>query len=73
MKRALARYLPLLGHVVPTLVIAYGLVIPRSCIAGWNELSSAFGVSVVGTCVAYVLGQRVAAGCSDGACDRAPS
>jgi ABC-type Fe3+ transport system permease subunit len=39
MKRALARYLPLLGHVVPTLVIGYGLVIPRSCIAGWNELS----------------------------------
>lgn len=71
--REVARYLPLLGHVVPTLVIGYGLVIPRSCIAGWNELSFGFGLSVVGTCVAYVLGQRVAAGCSNGACDRAPS
>lgn len=72
MKRALARYLPLLGHVVPTLAIGYGLVIPRSCIAGWNELSLGFGLSVVGTCIAYVLGQRVA-GCTNGACDRAPS
>lgn len=73
MKRALGRYLPLLGHVVPTLVIGYGFVIPRSCIAGWNELSLGFGLSVVGTCVVYVLGQRAAAGCGNGACDRAPS
>lgn len=72
MKRALGRYVPLLGHVVPTLAIGYGLVIPRSCIAGWNELSLGFGLSVVGTCIAYVLGQRVAGG-THGACDSAPS
>lgn len=73
MKRAIARYLPLLGHVVPTLVVGYGFVIPRSCIAGWNELSFGFGLSVVGTCVAYLLGQRAATARSKGGCDRAPS
>lgn len=67
----LVRYLPLLGHVVPTLVIGYGVVIPRSCIAGWNALSFGFALSVAGTCVAYVLGQRVASGRRAG--DRAAS
>ena len=60
MKAALARYLPLLGHVLPTLAIGYGVVIPRSCIAGWNELTVGFAASVAGTCVAYVLGLRIA-------------
>ena len=69
----LARYLPLVGHVIPTVVIGYGLVIPRSCIAGWNELRIGFGASVLGTCVAYVLGQRVASNRQEGGCDRAPS
>jgi SAM-dependent methyltransferase len=41
--------------VAPTLLVGYGLVIPRSCIAGWNDLSLGFGLSVAGTCVAYVL------------------
>jgi len=67
------RYLPLVGHVVPTLVIAYGLVIPKSCIAGWNGLTIGFGASVLGTCVAYVLGQRVASTCREGGGGRAPS
>lgn len=71
MIRKLARYLPLAGHVIPTLVIGYGLVIPRSCIAGWNELTVGFGASVLGTCVAYVLGQRLAP--KEGGCGRAPS
>ncbi len=55
------RYLPLVGHVIPTLVIGYGFVIPRSGISGWNELTVGFGASIVGTCIAYVLGQRVEA------------
>jgi ABC-type Fe3+ transport system permease subunit len=54
------RYLPLVGHVVPTLLIGYGLVIPRSCIAGVNELTVGFAASVAGTCLAYVFGQRAA-------------
>lgn len=29
-------YLPLLGFTTPTIVIGYGVVIPRSCIAGMN-------------------------------------
>ena len=61
MIRRLRGYLPLLGHVVPTVVIGYGWVIPRSCIAGWNALTIGFGLSVVSTVVAYVLGQRAAA------------
>jgi ABC-type Fe3+ transport system permease subunit len=67
------RYAPLLGHVVPTLVIGYGILIPRSCIAGWNELTVGFGFSVAGTCVAYLLGQRAAGDREKGACRRASS
>jgi hypothetical protein len=51
---------PLVSFVVPTVVIGYGFVIPRSCIAGVNELSVGFGVSVLGACVTYVLGVRQA-------------
>jgi len=61
MRTLLARYLPLVGHVVPTLAIGYGLMIPRSCIAGWNVLTVGFGASVLGTCVAYALGLHLAA------------
>jgi len=39
-------YLPLLGFVLPTVVIGYGVVIPRSCIAGINELSVGFGTTI---------------------------
>ncbi len=58
--RILARYLPLVGHVVPTLVIGFGVVIPGSCIAGWNALTVGFGLSVAGTCLAHEMGLRVA-------------
>jgi hypothetical protein len=63
-RSGIGRYLPLVGHVIPTLVIGYGIVIPRSCIAGLNELTIGFGLSVLGTCVAYVLGQRATSSCS---------
>ncbi|MEB2346120.1 MAG: hypothetical protein OZ948_15435 [Deltaproteobacteria bacterium] len=53
-------YAPLAGFVVPTLVIGYGVVIPRSCIAGWNELSVGFAATVAGACLTYVAGLRVA-------------
>jgi hypothetical protein len=66
--RSVARYLPLLGHVLPTLGIGYGWVIPRSCIAGWNALSVGFGLSVASTVVAYVLGQRAVRPCSQEGC-----
>jgi hypothetical protein len=53
------RYLlPLAGFVVPTVVIGYGVVIPRSCIAGVNDLTLGFAASIVGACVTYILGLR---------------
>lgn len=65
----LARYLPLLGHVLPTIAIGYGWVIPHSCIAGWNALSVGFGLSVISSVITYVLGQRAAACCArSGSC-----
>ena len=50
---------PLLGFVLPTVVIGYGFVIPRSCIAGVNELTIGFATSIIGACVTYWLGIRV--------------
>ena len=54
-------YLPLAGFVVPTVVIGYGFVIPRSCIAGVNELTIGFASSIVGACLSYYLGLRTLA------------
>ena len=51
-------YIPLIGFVVPTLVVGYGFVIPRSCIAGVNELTVGFATTIIGACVTYVLGIR---------------
>jgi hypothetical protein len=47
---------PLIGFVVPTLIIGYGCVIPNSVIAGVNALSIGFGTTVLGACFAYVAG-----------------
>jgi len=49
---------PLLGFLLPTIVIGYGIVIPRSCIAGINELTIGFGTTILGAAVTYVLGVR---------------
>ena len=35
-------FMPLLGFVLPTLVIGFGFVIPGSCIAGINQLTMGF-------------------------------
>ena len=47
---------PLIGFVVPTVVVGYGYVIPNSPIAGWNESTIGFAGSIVGACVTYVTG-----------------
>ena len=60
-RRNLRLLAPLAGFVVPTVVIGYGVVIPRSCIAGWNELTVGFAATVVGACLTYVAGVRLAA------------
>jgi hypothetical protein len=48
----LSHFYPLLGFVIPTLVIAYGFVIPKSCIAGWNAQSLGFASTLLGACLA---------------------
>ena len=54
-----ARYfVPLVGFVVPTVVIGYGWVIPQSCIAGLNELTLGFATTVIGACATYYFGVR---------------
>jgi hypothetical protein len=56
----LRHYVPLVGFVLPTVVIGYGVVIPRSCIAGINDLTLGFGATILGACATYVLGLRAA-------------
>jgi len=51
---------PLVGFVVPTVVIGFGFVIPRSCIAGINELTIGFASTVLGAAVTYVVGVHAA-------------
>lgn len=56
----LRQFVPLISFAIPTLLIGYGVVIPRSCIAGFNELSVGFRTTVLGACFAYLAGIRVA-------------
>jgi hypothetical protein len=51
-------FLPLVGFVLPTVGIGYGIVIPGSCIAGVNELSVGFASAIAGACVSYWIGLR---------------
>jgi hypothetical protein len=53
-------FLPLAAHVVGTLAIGFGAVIPGSCIAGVNALTVGFLGSIVSTVVAYWVGIRLA-------------
>ena len=50
---------PLVAFVLPTLVIAYGVVIPNRPIAGVNSLTIGFGTTVLGACLTYVAGIRM--------------
>jgi hypothetical protein len=52
----LSYFYPLVGFVLPTLVIGYGLVIPRSCIAGLNALTIGFATTVFGAGLTYWFG-----------------
>jgi hypothetical protein len=58
--RQLRLYVPLLLHLLPTLVVGYFVVIPRSCIAGFNELTIGFAVANLGFALSYVAGVRLA-------------
>ncbi|HEY8121200.1 MAG TPA: hypothetical protein VII78_07775 [Myxococcota bacterium] len=59
--RRSAPYVPLLVHLLPTLAIGYLVVIPRSCIAGVNELTLGFAAANAGFALSYVAGVRLAA------------
>jgi hypothetical protein len=54
----LRHFYPLIGFVIPTVVIGYGVVIPRSCIAGINDLTIGFATTVIGACLPYGFGVR---------------
>ncbi len=51
-------FYPLIGFIIPTVVIGYGIVIPRSCIAGINDLTIGFASTVLGACATYWFGLR---------------
>lgn len=53
-------YAPLVGHVVPTLVIGFGFVIPGSPIEGVNTYTIGFLSAVLGFIPAYVAGITIA-------------
>ena len=53
-------YAPLVGHVVPTLVIGFGFVIPGSPIDGVNTYTIGFLSAVLGFIPAYVAGIAIA-------------
>lgn len=57
--RALFIYVPLGGHVVPTLVIGFGFVIPGSPIEGINTYTIGFLSAVLGFIPAYVAGVAI--------------
>jgi hypothetical protein len=59
-RRLLRLWIPLVLFAAPTVVIAYGFVIPKTCIAGFNGLSFGFGTTVLGACMTYVAGIRAA-------------
>ena len=54
----LTYFYPLLGFVVPTVIIGFGFVIPGSCIAGLNEHTLGFASAIAGAAFAYWLGIR---------------
>ena len=62
----LSHFYPLIGFVIPTVVVAYGFVIPHSCIAGWNAQSVGFATTLLGACAAYWFGVRKAVGSEKG-------
>lgn len=49
-------FYPLVGFVLPTALIGYGVVIPHSCIAGMNPQSIGFGATLLGAGIAYCVG-----------------
>jgi hypothetical protein len=53
-------FAPLVGFMVPSLLIGFGVVIPGSCIEGVNDLTIGFAMTLLGACGSYWLGIRAA-------------
>jgi hypothetical protein len=51
-------FVPLVGFVIPSLLIGFGVVIPGSCIEGVNNLTIGFATTLLGACGTYWLGIR---------------
>jgi hypothetical protein len=49
-------FIPLVGFLIPTAAIAYGIVLPRNGVGGANELTVGFAATLIGAAVTYVLG-----------------
>jgi hypothetical protein len=56
----LRHFYPLIAFVLQAVLIGYGLVIPRSCIAGVNQLTIGFAATIAGACITYFFGLRAA-------------
>ena len=52
----LSHLLPLVGFVIPSLVIGYGVVLPRAGLGGVNELTIGFATTLIGASITYVIG-----------------
>jgi hypothetical protein len=46
-------FYPLMGFLIPTIVIGYGFVIRRSPITGINQFTIGFGSALLGATIAY--------------------
>jgi hypothetical protein len=49
-------FVPLIGFLIPTAAIGYGIVLPRGGICGLNELAVGFATTLLGAAVTYVIG-----------------
>jgi ABC-type Fe3+ transport system permease subunit len=56
----LRHWTPLAGFLLPSLIIGYGFVIPRSVIAGVNQLTVGFAITLAAACLTYWMGVRSA-------------
>jgi hypothetical protein len=57
---SLRHFYPLLAFLIPTTLIGYGVVIPRSPIAGLNQYTIGFGSALLGAAIAHRQGIRIA-------------
>jgi hypothetical protein len=53
-------FVPLVGFLLPSAIIAYGIVLPRAGYSGVNELSVGFASTLVGATLTYVIGVVIA-------------